>query len=163
MSDLGQAFFTALTLIGRLDDELIAIVFLSLRVSLTASALAFVIGAPLGIALAIYRFPGRGWFVVLANSLLGLPPVVVGLAVYLLLSRAGPFGSLGWLFTPAAMVCADRARHSDRDCARTPRLRVAVEAIWRQPADERRLAHPLDAGADEHGARGAGNRVPRRV
>jgi tungstate transport system permease protein len=79
---------------------------LSLRVSLTASALAFAIGAPFGIALAIYRFPGRGGLVVLANSLLGLPPVVVGLAVYLLLSRAGPFGSLGWLFTPAAMVFA---------------------------------------------------------
>ena len=78
----------------------------SLGVSLTASALAFAIGAPLGIALAVYRFPGRGALVVTANALLGLPPVVVGLVVYLLLSRSGPLGVFGILFTPGAMVIA---------------------------------------------------------
>jgi tungstate transport system permease protein len=82
---------------------------LSLQVSLTASACAFAIGAPLGTALAVYRFPGRGMLVVIANTLFGLPPVVVGLAVYLLLSRSGPLGSLGLLFTPVAMMIAQAA------------------------------------------------------
>ena len=82
---------------------------MSLGVSLTASACAFAIGAPLGTALAIYRFRGRGALVVIVNALLGLPPVVVGLAVYILLSRSGPLGSFGILFTPTAMVIAQCA------------------------------------------------------
>jgi tungstate transport system permease protein len=77
-----------------------------MTVSLTASLLAFAIGAPLGSALSVYRFPGRSAFIVVANALLGLPPVVVGLVVYLLLSRSGPLGSFGILFTPTAMVIA---------------------------------------------------------
>ena len=77
--------------------------------SLTASACAFAIGAPLGTALAVYRFRGRSALVVVVNALLGLPPVVVGLVVYLLLSRSGPLGSLGILFTPTAMVIAQCA------------------------------------------------------
>src|SRR5215471_14180942 len=106
MNDFVTAFHTDFTLIASFDAELRGIVLLSLAVSLTASACAFVIGAPLGTALAVYRFPGRGALIVLANALLGLPPVVVGLAVYLLLSRSGPLGSFGILFTPAAMVVA---------------------------------------------------------
>ena len=106
MSDFTAAFHTAFTLIGSFDAELRSIVLLSLAVSLTASACAFAIGAPLGTALAVYRFPGRGALIVLANALLGLPPVVVGLAVYLLLSRSGPLGAFGILFTPTAMVIA---------------------------------------------------------
>ncbi len=106
MNDFAAALRLAVELIGRLDAELGAIVVLSLEVSLTASACAFAIGAPLGMALAVYRFRGRGALIVIANSLLGLPPVVVGLAVYLLLSRSGPLGSLGVLFTPTAMVIA---------------------------------------------------------
>src|SRR6266568_2900917 len=106
MNDFTSAFHIAFELIGRFDVELRAIVFLSLQVSLTASACAFALGAPLGTALAVYRFPGRGAVVVIANSLLGLPPVVVGLAVYLLLSRSGPLGSFGLLFTPQAMIIA---------------------------------------------------------
>src|SRR6201993_5002964 len=106
MNDFTAAFHTAFTLIGSFDAELRGVVLLSLAVSLTASACAFAIGAPLGTALAVYRFPGRGALVVTVNALLGLPPVVVGLAVYLLLSRSGPLGSLGILFTPAAMVIA---------------------------------------------------------
>src|SRR6201987_535406 len=109
MNDFTAAFHTAFTLIGGFDAELRAIVSLSLAVSLPASACAFTIGAPLGTALAMYRFPGRGALIVIANALLGLPPVVVGLVVYLLLSRSRPLGSLGILFTPTAMVIAQAA------------------------------------------------------
>jgi tungstate transport system permease protein len=104
--DFSQAARTALALIGSLDPEIAGIVALSLSVSLSASLIAMVIGAPLGGALAVGRFPGRQAIVVLANALLGLPPVVVGLAIYLLLSRSGPLGFAGLLFTPAAMVMA---------------------------------------------------------
>jgi tungstate transport system permease protein len=106
MSDLGRAFAHAFALIAGLDPELVGIVLLSLRVSLTATVIAFAVGAPLGAALAVCRFRGRGAFLVLANALLGLPPVVVGLLVYLLVSRSGPLGGLGILFTPAAMILA---------------------------------------------------------
>jgi tungstate transport system permease protein len=82
------------------------IVGLSLSVSLSASGAAAVLGLPLGTALAIWRFPGRDAIVVVANALLGLPPVVVGLALYLLLSHSGPLGRLNLLFTPAAMMIA---------------------------------------------------------
>ena len=106
MNDFAIAFATAFDLIGRLDPQLRGIVSLSMAVSLTASLLAFAIGAPLGSALSVYRFPGRSALIVIANALLGLPPVVVGLVVYLLLSRSGPLGSFGILFTPTAMVIA---------------------------------------------------------
>ena len=106
MNDFAIAFSTAFDLIGRLDPQLRGIVSLSMAVSLTASLLAFAIGAPLGSALSVYRFPGRSALIVIANALLGLPPVVVGLVVYLLLSRSGPLGSFGILFTPTAMVIA---------------------------------------------------------
>src|ERR1700741_3360119 len=106
MNDFAQALDTAASLIGHFDPELRQIVGLSLGVSLTASLSAFAIGAPLGTALAIYRIRGRAALLVISNALLGLPPVVVGLAVYLLLSRSGPLGSLGILFTPAAMIVA---------------------------------------------------------
>src|ERR1700733_5314262 len=106
MQDFHQALAAALGLIGRGDAELLAIVLLSLKCSATATVIATVIGAPLGALLAMTRFPGREGLIVLANALLGLPPVVVGLAVYLILSRSGPLGSLGLLFTPAAMVVA---------------------------------------------------------
>ena len=106
MNDFAIAFSTAFDLIGRLDPQLRGIVGLSMAVSLSASLLAFAIGAPLGSALSVYRFPGRSALIVIANALLGLPPVVVGLVVYLLLSRSGPLGSFGILFTPTAMVIA---------------------------------------------------------
>jgi len=109
MNDFAAAVSTALALIASLDVDLREIVLLSLAVSLTASLCALAIGAPLGTALAVYRFPGRGALIVIANALLGLPPVVVGLIVYLLLSRSGPLGSLGILFTPTAMVIAQCA------------------------------------------------------
>jgi len=83
-----------------------AIITLSLAVSLSATALATLLGAPLGASLAVYNFPGRHILVIACNALLGLPPVVVGLALYLLLSRSGPLGAAGLLFTPGAMVLA---------------------------------------------------------
>jgi tungstate transport system permease protein len=106
MRDIGQAFLTALALIGRLDQELIEIVALSLRVSLSATFIAMIIGALMGGLLAVSRFPGQQAAVVLANALLGLPPVVVGLFIYLILSRSGPLGFAGLLFSPAAMTFA---------------------------------------------------------
>jgi tungstate transport system permease protein len=109
MHDFAQAFINAFSLIGSLDPELIGIVGLSLRVSLSASIFAMIIGAPIGVLFAISHFRGRQALIVLANALLGLPPVVVGLAVYLLLSRSGPLGSAGLLFTPTAMVIAQTA------------------------------------------------------
>src|SRR5438046_6719140 len=106
MHDIGQAFFTAIRLIRSFDPELIGIVMLSLRVSLSAAVIAMLIGAPLGGALAVSRFRGQQAVIVLANALLGLPPVVAGLVIYLLLSRSGPLGFAGLLFTPAAMIIA---------------------------------------------------------
>jgi tungstate transport system permease protein len=106
MSDFARAVTEAASLVGHLDSELFGIVALSLSVSLSASFIALLIGAPFGAWLAISRFRGRRAVIVLTNALLGLPPVVVGLALYLLLSRSGPFGAAGLLFTPAAMVMA---------------------------------------------------------
>ncbi len=101
-----DAFNTAFRLIVTLDPELVAIVALSLQVSLTAVGLAAFIGLPLGALVAVFSFPGRGFVIAVLNTLMGLPPVVVGLVVYLLLSRSGPLGELGLLFTPTAMVIA---------------------------------------------------------
>src|SRR5262245_4918054 len=106
MDDLRTAFLTALGLVVGFDRDLVAIVALSLRVSLSAVGLAALFGLPLGAIVAIGRFPGRAAVGVMLNAMMGLPPVVVGLAVYLLLSRAGPLGPLGLLFTPTAMVLA---------------------------------------------------------
>ncbi|HEX9214277.1 MAG TPA: ABC transporter permease [Bradyrhizobium sp.] len=106
MNDFARSVAAAFALIGEADPELLGIVALSLRVSLTASVGALVIGAPFGAFLAITRFRGRQVIIVLTNALLGLPPVVVGLGLYLLLSRSGPLGAAGLLFTPTAMVIA---------------------------------------------------------
>ncbi len=106
MQDFIRSFVNAFTLVAHFDSELVAIVALSLLVSLSASLIAMLIGAPLGAALAVSQFWGRQAVVVLANALLGLPPVVVGLAIYLILSRSGPLGFMSLLFTPAAMVIA---------------------------------------------------------
>ncbi len=106
MTDIGEAFAAAFSLVYHLDRDLGEIVLLSLQVSVGAVAVASVIGLPLGAAVALFRFPGRGVIVVVLNALMGLPPVVVGLVVYLMLSRAGPLGVLGLLFTPTAMVIA---------------------------------------------------------
>ena len=106
MSSVAEAAAQALRLVAGADPKLLDIVLLSLRVSLTAVAISCILGLPMGAAIAVSRFPGRRGLIVVLNALMGLPPVVVGLAVYLLLSRAGPLGALGLLFTPTAMVIA---------------------------------------------------------
>jgi tungstate transport system permease protein len=106
VGDFGQAFGLAFGLIASGDPALQQIVLLSIQVSLIAVALACAIGMPLGALLAVVRFPGRGAVIVLVNALMGLPPVVVGLLVYLLLSNAGPLGVLQLLYTPTAMIIA---------------------------------------------------------
>jgi len=106
MSSMLEALRGAAWLIASGDATLVGIILLSLGVSLSAVVFATLLGLPLGAAIAVGRFPGRKAIVVLLNALMGLPPVVVGLVVYLLLSRAGPLGTLGLLFTPPAMVIA---------------------------------------------------------
>ena len=106
MTDFTGALTTALSLMARLDAALVEIIALSLRVSLSAVAVAAIIGLPLGALLAVSRFPTRRFWIDLLNTFMGLPPVVVGLMVYLILSRAGPLGPLGLLYTPAAMIIA---------------------------------------------------------
>lgn len=109
MQDFSQALAVAFSMILSMDDALMRIVGLSLRVSLSAVAIATLIGLPLGAAVAALRFPGRRAVAIALNTMMGLPPVVVGLVVYLLLSRSGPFGVLGLLFTPTAMIVAQTA------------------------------------------------------
>ena len=135
MNDLTRAFSAAFELIGRLDAELIGIVTLSLEVSVTAVMIAAVAGLPLGAALAVERFRGRQAIVVLLNALMGLPPVVVGLVVYLLLSRAGPLGSFGILFTPAAMIIAQAILITPIIAALS---RQTIEDAWREYEEQLR-------------------------
>ena len=101
-----QSFALAIRMLTHFDPHLTRIVALSVAVSLSSTLCSALIGLPLGAAVAIARFPGRNALIVALNAAMGLPPVVVGLAVYLLLSRAGPLGDLGLLFTPTAMVVA---------------------------------------------------------
>jgi len=124
-----EAFSQAAGLIGTFDARLIGIVALSLQVSLSAVAIATLVGLPIGAALAVGKFPGRQALVVLLNAMMGLPPVVVGLLVYLLLSRAGPLGPLGILFTPSAMVVAQTILILPIIAALT---RQAVEDAWHE-------------------------------
>ena len=145
MDDLSRAFVLALALVGSLDRELLGIVALSLRVSLSATLIAFLIGAPLGAALAVYRVPGRQVWLVAVNALLGLPPVVVGLVVYLLLSRAGPLGFLGLLFTPGGMIVAQTVLATPIVVALVHRL---CEPLWAEYGDVLRAdgaSHPRAA------------------
>jgi len=106
MNEFSSAVGSAVSMILTLDADLVEIVLLSLQVSLGAVFIASAVALPLGAFIALQRFPGRRGVVILLNALMGLPPVVVGLMVYLLLSRAGPLGPMGLLFTPTAMVIA---------------------------------------------------------
>lgn len=106
MAEIFASFGLAFRLVAHADAEFVRIVGLSLAVSLSSAALACAVGLPLGAIVAVARFPGRRAAIVVMNALLGLPSVVVGLLVYLLLSRAGPLGELGILFTPSAIVIA---------------------------------------------------------
>ncbi len=106
MQDFGQAFSLAFHLLWTADPDLMEIIGLSLRVSLTAMVISCAVALPVGAALGMSRFRGRSAAIILLNALMGLPPVVVGLCVYLMLSRAGPMGWLGLLYTPTAMIIA---------------------------------------------------------
>jgi tungstate transport system permease protein len=128
-----DAFRLALGLLVGLDAALLHIIGLSLAVSLAASAAAAAVGLPLGAALAVFRFRGRSLLILLANALLGLPPVVVGLALYLLLSRSGPLGALGILFTPTAMTAAQFVLALPIVVALSHR---AMEGVWRDYGDD---------------------------
>jgi tungstate transport system permease protein len=140
LNDFSAASRAAMSLIAGGDPHLLGIVLLSLEVSLSAVCIASVVGLPLGAALAVSRFPGRRPLVVATNALMGLPPVVVGLVVYLLLSRAGPLGEFGLLFTPSAMVIAQSLLVLPIVIALT---RQAAEDAWVDYAD---LLHSLGAG-----------------
>ena len=124
---------SALQLVLTGDPALLAIVRLSLIVSLSAVVLAALIGIPFGAALALIQFPGRQAVIVVINALMGLPPVVVGLAVFLALSRAGPLGSWGLLFTPKAMVIAQTVLVAPIIAALT---RQTIEDLWLEYRDE---------------------------
>jgi tungstate transport system permease protein len=124
---------SALQLILTADPALLEIVRLSLAVSLSAVALAALIGVPLGALIALTRFPGREAVIVVLNALMGLPPVVVGLLVYLLLSRSGPLGEFGLLFTPGAMVIAQTILVAPIIAALS---RQTIEDLWEEYRDE---------------------------
>jgi len=130
--DIANALVAAWQLVLSGDPTLLGIVSLSLGISLTAVFLASCIGLPLGAALAIAPFPGRSAAIVVVNALMGLPPVVVGLVVYLALSRSGPLGGLGLLFTPAAMVIAQVILVTPIVAAVA---RQIVEDLWREYAE----------------------------
>src|SRR4030095_4131224 len=129
MNSLSEAAAQAIELVTNADSKLVEIVLLSLRVSLTAVAIASVIGLPIGAAVAVSRLPGRRTLIVVLNALMGLPPVVVGLLVYLLLSRAGPLGAAGLLFTPGAMVIAQAILITP---IVAPLSRQVVEDAWQE-------------------------------
>jgi len=135
MQDLGAALGLTLQLIVTADASLAEIVGRSLGVSLGAVAMATFLGLPLGAALALFRFPGRHAVTVLLSALMGLPPVVVGLVVYLLLSRSGPLGVLGLLFTPTAMVIAQFILVTPIVAALA---RQTVEDLWAEYSEQLR-------------------------
>ncbi|MDC3347295.1 ABC transporter permease [bacterium] len=143
MGDIQAAFSLAANLILSGDADLFEIVGLSLSVSVTAVAIACAIGMTLGAVVAVTRFPGRGAIIVLLNALMGLPPVVVGLAVYLMLSRAGPLGVLGLLYTPTAMIIAQ-----------TILVTPVVAALTRQVVED--LHREYDEALKSLGVRGLG-------
>ena len=144
MNEISLALGAAGRLIAGLDAQLVQIVGLSLRVSLTAVLIACLVGLPLGAAIAVGRFPGRRAVIVVLNALMGLPPVVVGLFVYLMLSRAGPLGELGILFTPTAMVVAQTILIAPIVAALS---RQVIEDAWQEYREQLRSlgAGPLSS------------------
>ena len=138
MNEISASLALALDLVAGGESRLAAIVLLSLKVSLGATLMACALGMPLGALLSVGRFPGRRVLIVLFNGLMGLPPVVVGLLVYLLLSRAGPLGQLfgvGLLFTPTAMVVAQTVLVTPIIAALT---RQVIDDEWREHREQLR-------------------------
>jgi tungstate transport system permease protein len=124
---MNSAFNEAIQLLETLDTDLISIVFVSLQVSITALVIGCLIGMPLGALIAIKKFPGRQGVIVLLNSLMGVPTVIVGVVIYLLLSRTGPLGDLQWLFTAKGMMLAQTVLTTPLIAALTRQL---VEDAW---------------------------------
>lgn len=143
MGDIQAAFSLAAGLIFSGDADLFEIVGLSLSVSVTAVAVACGVGMTLGATIAVTRFPGRPAVIILLNALMGLPPVVVGLGVYLMLSRAGPLGVLGLLYTPTAMIIAQ-----------TILVTPVVAALTRQVVED--LHQEYDEALKSLGVKGVG-------
>lgn len=143
MGDIQVAFALAAELIFSGDADLFEIIGLSLSVSVAAVGLACALGMTLGATIAVTRFPGRPAFIVLLNALMGLPPVVVGLAVYLILSRAGPLGVLGLLYTPTAMIVAQ-----------TILVTPVIAALTRQVVED--LHHEYEESLKSLGVTGIG-------
>lgn len=143
MNTILNAFAEAGVLLASFDSDFLAIVGLSLRVSLSAVLIACLIGFPLGAAVALFRFPGRGAVALMLNTFMGLPPVVVGLIVFLILSRSGPLGLLGLLFTPTAMIIAQAILVTPIIAALT---RQIIEDLWGEYSEHLRSlnAGPLD-------------------
>jgi len=135
LNDLYNAMTTAMSLIAERDPAVMRIVALSLQVSLSATVISALIGLPLGALLAVARFPGRGAVLVALNAMMGLPPVLCGLLVYLLLSRSGPLGAFGLLFTPSAMVVAQAVLITPILAALT---RQVLEGLWEEYAEQLR-------------------------
>ncbi|MBL8386316.1 MAG: ABC transporter permease [Burkholderiales bacterium] len=135
MSWIADSLAGAFALAASGDLRLYAIVALSLEVSLAAVAIAALVGCLIGAAVAVGRFPGRRLVIVVLNAAMGLPPVVIGLVVYLLLSRAGPLGALGILFTPAAMVVAQVLLITPIIAALS---RQVIEDAWREYEEQLR-------------------------
>jgi len=144
MSEIFAAGAEAARMIVALDAELTAIVMLSLQVSLTSVAIAAAVGLPVGALIGVGRFRGRGALIAMLNGLMGLPPVVVGLLIYLLLSRAGPLGEHGLLFTPPAMVIAQSVLVAPIIAALS---RQVIEDAWREYEEQLRSlgASPVSA------------------
>ena len=133
MNDFSSAIWTAADLVVNLDSRLTEIVSLSLEVSLIAVIIASVIGLPLGASVALFKFRGSHILAIFLNALMGLPPVVVGLIVYLLISRSGPFGVFGLLFTPNAMIIAQVILVTPIIAALT---RQIIEDLWAEYQDQ---------------------------
>jgi tungstate transport system permease protein len=135
MHDLSHAFGVALQLALSGDPALWEIVLLSLEVTLSAVVIATLLGLPIGALLALCRFPGRNALIVIFNAAMGLPPVVVGLVIYLLLSRSGPLGEFGILFTPQAMIVAQAVLVFPIVAALS---RQVIEDLWAEYSEQLR-------------------------
>lgn len=144
MTELGSAAATAMRLVATADPVVARIVLLSLRVSFSGLLIAALVGLPLGALLAVTLFPGRGVILAVLNALMGLPPVVAGLLIYLLLSRSGPLGQFGLLFTPGAMIIAQAVLITPILAALS---RQVLEGLWQEYSEQLRSfgAGPLRA------------------
>ena len=133
--DIGDAFASALALVVNFESGLVEIVLLSFQVSFLAVGFASLVGLPIGASLAVFKFPGRTFIIVILNAMMGFPPVVIGLIVYLVLSRSGPLGTLGLLYSPTAMVIA-------QVCLITPIIaaltRQSTEDLWNEYSEHLR-------------------------